>query len=708
MGRVGGTVSYTRRRFAVVVLDGDVEIFDVELSGIDNFNGASLTLSRNGGANSQDVYSSTGTLASISATSGNLVVGGTTIGTYTNSGGTLTFAFNGNATNTLVNQAMQQIAYSNSSDAPPASVQINWTFNDGGNSVMTQGSPGVLTATGSVTVNITATNDTPVVTAPGSAYSFTEQGSLNIHGTGFSVADVDDNGGVMYATFSVGVGRVVVNVGNSGVTVIAHAGSIESAGNGTDVVQFRGTKAQLNALLSGSSTGTIVYYYDQLAASDIPPASTNITLLINDGGNTGTDPGLTGTSTSEEHSASQTINITAFNDAATLRGSNLITNGDFSSSLTGWTTTGTVSQSGGSLMFGAGSAYGPHTASQSFATTVGESYIIEFDYRDNHLYGTRNQQLQVTVDGATNRLTTSQILTDQGDNTFVRYRFTFTADSTTSTLKFTDTSDNVGSLSYSTVGVEGLIDNVSVQQAGGQLGTVSYTEGGTAVVLDSDVTVRDAEITAGYDNFSGATLTLTRNGGANATDVFSNSGLLGTLTQGGNLVYNGTTIGTVTTNSGGTLLLTFNATATQSTVDAVMQSIAYSNSSDTPPSSIQLNWTFNDNNDGSQASERVEFDRYSVVNIAPTNDAPTFEQPELITNGDFSGGLRRTGRRPVPRHSAEAASASESEILSDHIHCLRRSTQWQVVLTSCRLTIATIMSRKNQSLQSQSTEPATC
>ena len=39
----------------------------------------------------------------------------------------------------------------------------------------------------SETVNITvnAVNDAPVVTAPVSAYSFTEQGSLNIHGTGF-------------------------------------------------------------------------------------------------------------------------------------------------------------------------------------------------------------------------------------------------------------------------------------------------------------------------------------------------------------------------------------------------------------------------------------------------------------------------------------------------------------------------------------------
>jgi len=36
---------------SAVVLDGDVEIFDEELTTIDSFNGATLTLARNGGAN---------------------------------------------------------------------------------------------------------------------------------------------------------------------------------------------------------------------------------------------------------------------------------------------------------------------------------------------------------------------------------------------------------------------------------------------------------------------------------------------------------------------------------------------------------------------------------------------------------------------------------------------------------------------------------
>ncbi|MFM7738691.1 MAG: hypothetical protein ACKO9H_04750, partial [Planctomycetota bacterium] len=78
--------------------------------------------------------------------------------------------FNSSATNALVNSAMQQIAYANSSDAPPSSVQIDWTFSDGNSGA--QGTGGALTATGNVIVNITAVNDAPTITNAAS-YSFT-------------------------------------------------------------------------------------------------------------------------------------------------------------------------------------------------------------------------------------------------------------------------------------------------------------------------------------------------------------------------------------------------------------------------------------------------------------------------------------------------------------------------------------------------------
>ncbi|MEQ4451991.1 putative Ig domain-containing protein [Kosakonia sp. YIM B13605] len=150
-------------------------------------------------------------------------------------------------------------------------------------------------------------------------------------------------------------------------------------------------------------------------------------------------------------------------------------------------------------------------------------------------------------------------------------------------------------------------------------GGATYTENGSAVVIDSDVTVADTELDAlnsGLGNYNGASITVARNGGASSNDIFGNSGLLGTLTQGQNFTYNGTMIGSVTTNSGGTLKLTFNSNATSAMVDAVLQSLTYANSSDDPPSSVTLGWTFNDGSINSSGSNQA------VLSITPVNDAP--------------------------------------------------------------------------------------
>ncbi|HUQ53067.1 MAG TPA: tandem-95 repeat protein, partial [Gammaproteobacteria bacterium] len=129
----------------------------------------------------------------------------------------------------------------------------------------------------------------------------------------------------------------------------------------------------------------------------------------------------------------------------------------------------------------------------------------------------------------------------------------------------------------------------------------TFIEDQAPVVLDSDVLVFDAELAA-QGHYAGARVTLVRHGGANAEDVYSNAGTLGLLAQGSALVYDGVNVGTVTTNSGGTLVLAFNSGATQDRVNGVLQAIAYSNSSDTPPASVQIDWSFSDGNTGAQGA----------------------------------------------------------------------------------------------------------
>ena len=144
------------------------------------------------------MFSATGNLAAFTR-GGNITLSGVNIGTVSSvASGNLILTLNANATQARVNETLQSIAYSNSSDSPPTSVDITWEFYDG-NSADAQGTCGQLTATGSTTVNITAVNDAPVVDLNGTndigtnfSVSFTEDGgAVNISDTDIIISDAD-------------------------------------------------------------------------------------------------------------------------------------------------------------------------------------------------------------------------------------------------------------------------------------------------------------------------------------------------------------------------------------------------------------------------------------------------------------------------------------------------------------------------------------
>ncbi|MCC6140143.1 MAG: DUF4347 domain-containing protein [Nitrospira sp.] len=240
---LGGTVAFTEGG-SPVVLDSNVQIYDAELSAANNFSGATLTVARNGGASSDDVFSATGTL---SLSGGNVVVSGTTIGTYTNSGGTLTLAFNANATNARVNSAMQQIAYSNSSDAPSSSVRIDWIFNDGNTG--SQGTGGALTGTGYTTVSISAVNDMPTIAnLAGDNLAYSEGGGAMVieQDGNAAVADVDSTNfdtGTLTVSFAAGSDSVEDALG------------IRNQGTGAGQIGVSGSNVTYGGVTIGTCTG---------------------------------------------------------------------------------------------------------------------------------------------------------------------------------------------------------------------------------------------------------------------------------------------------------------------------------------------------------------------------------------------------------------------------------------------------------------------
>ncbi|MEZ6035661.1 MAG: LamG-like jellyroll fold domain-containing protein [Planctomycetaceae bacterium] len=222
---------------SAVILDGNVQIFDQELSALDNFSGATLTLARSGGANSEDALAFDG--INVTTSGSNVIVSGVTVGTYSFTGGQLSIAFGANATNARVNTLMQNIVYWNSSDMPPASVQIDWTFDDGD-------AGGALQATGSTTVNIVDVPNNADLVVP-IAQTIDEDTPL-IFSTAGGNAIVLDSGSTDDPTISV---NLSVSSGTLTLAMTTGITFLNGTSNGSASLTIAGTETAINTALDG-------------------------------------------------------------------------------------------------------------------------------------------------------------------------------------------------------------------------------------------------------------------------------------------------------------------------------------------------------------------------------------------------------------------------------------------------------------------------
>ena len=161
----------------------------------------------------------------------------------------------------------------------------------------TGGSTAFSTNTATASITSSAVNDAPVGTISQTSYSATEQVNLTLSGTGISVSDVDAATSNINATLTVNEGILTVAAGTTGVSI---------SGSGTSSISLTGTVTQINNLLAGLNSGSVIYNDNR----DAPAATTNLTLTVNDLGNTGSGGAL-------NSSIVKVINITAVNDAPT-------------------------------------------------------------------------------------------------------------------------------------------------------------------------------------------------------------------------------------------------------------------------------------------------------------------------------------------------------------------------------------------------------
>lgn len=118
---------------------------------------------------------------------------------------------------------------------------------------------------------------------------------------------------------------------------------------------------------------------------------------------------------------------------------------------------------------------------------------------------------------------------------------------------------------------------------------VSYVANASAVVLDPNVTVTDVDTT----RFNGGVLTISLTANAEAADrleLRQVTRLIGV--SGSNVLYRGTVVGTITGGTGTTdLIITLNANATNSAVQAILHNVTYRSVSSTPstlPRTVQV------------------------------------------------------------------------------------------------------------------------
>ncbi|HMB11314.1 putative Ig domain-containing protein [Saliniramus sp.] len=198
---------------AVQIAPG-VSIADIELdalnAGAGDYSGASLTITRDGGANTDDRFSiATGgalTAAGGPDGGGTISAGGNVIASIANTGNgqlQISFANNGTIpTTALVTETLRAVQYAHASDDPPATASLRWSFSDG-NSGASQGTGGVETVTGTTDITITPVNDAPSLTATASDPTFIEDGAAASLFSGTSIDTIEAGQTITGLTFNI-------------------------------------------------------------------------------------------------------------------------------------------------------------------------------------------------------------------------------------------------------------------------------------------------------------------------------------------------------------------------------------------------------------------------------------------------------------------------------------------------------------------------
>ncbi|MBF6620471.1 MAG: hypothetical protein ITG02_09615, partial [Patulibacter sp.] len=482
-------------------------------------------------------------------------------GTFDAASGVLTLT--GEATKAEYQAALRSVRYRNLNvDAPSTATRtVSLVVDDGSTANATS-------APITTDVTVTAVNDAPTVVAGGASPSYSEGASPVVVDPGVSVVDVDDTE-IVSATVSIGAG---FDSADDRLALPAVPGLTATFSSVTGVLTITGaaTEAVYQAALRA-----VTYVNDD--GDDPSTAARSIVFSVNDGD-------------LDSASATTTLTVVGVNDAPTLAGG-------------GNTVEFEEDDTAGVVVNAAITVADVDDANQAGATVA---LTTGFAAGEDELLFVDQNGIAGDYDAATGVLTLTGSATKAEYETAlrsVRYRNTNTGNPSSASrvvqFRIDDgaATSNVSSAIVSTVDIDPSNDAPTVVAGGG---SPTFTEGGSAVVIDPAIVVGDVDDA----DLTGATVTISAGFASGDELVFvDGSGITGSY-------------------SAGTGVLTLTGNATVAEYQAALRTIAFQNGTEQDPDGTPREITFSVS-DGALPSAAAT----TTVAFAGVNDAPTLAGP---------------------------------------------------------------------------------
>ncbi|ROZ61403.1 beta strand repeat-containing protein, partial [Ramlibacter sp. WS9] len=565
-----------------------------------DFMGGSLTaaFTANGTSDDQLAIRNEGTGAGQIGVSGaNVSYGGSVIATFAGgaNGADLVITFTtAAATQAAVQALSRNITFANTSEDPAIGARtVTFTVVDGDGTWHGGDQDGATTAT----VNVTAADDAPVVTATAGTTAYIEGAAAVAIDATLTVADADDTNlesatASITAGFQVGDELAFVNTANITGSYNAATGVLTLSGTDTEAAYQAALQSITFRTTTNDDPGTsrTVSYVANDGTSDGPAATRNITITpVNDAPVIDAQAAVLGYTENDAATVIAAATTVADPDSVDFMGGSLTAaftaNGTAADQLAirnEGTGAGQIGVSGANVSYG-GFVIG------TFAGGVnGADLVITF---------TTPAASQPAVQALARNITFAN--TSEDPSTLAR-TVTFTVVDGDGTANGGDQDGTT----TATVNFTAVNDAPVVTPSGGD---AAYTESGPAVVIDASITVTDVDSTT----MSGATVQIT-DSYLNGFDTlaFTGTGATGNIAVGG---FNAGT-GTLTLTSAG-------GTATAAQWQAALRLVEFDSTSPGPGPSRQVTFQLDDGDGGSNLSTP----QVKNIAITETNSAPVID-----------------------------------------------------------------------------------